>query len=179
MDLKCSCLQCQHLLDSQSSIHQLTGIVECQLCVVVVCCTHDKYNSSKCAECMTDCSSNQQVTCVSERLPASSHPTRRQLSLVLASTPSCKLQTVPVSSCRTYLRVLWRRLSICTRTLTAATIDAVRQLASRLLATGIWDQEETSDPASTDRHQGTMGGGKQKAILVTSFDENKVGAIAA
>jgi hypothetical protein len=24
-----------------------------------------------------------------------------------------------------------------------------------------------------------MGGGKQKAILVTSFDENKVGAIAA
>ena len=67
-------------------------------------------------------------------------------------------------------------ISAHARCYTAATIDVVKQLAGRLLATGIWDQDD-DDAASSpaDQHsRGTMGGGKQKAVLVTSFDENKV-----
>ena len=118
------------------------------------------------------------VTGVSERLHASSHTAHQAAALnhALPRHLHVQLQMLPETLlvCTAHRQIQWRRLCLCTSTLPAATtIDAVRQLASRLLATGIWDHEEPLESASADRQEGTVGGGKQNAVLVTSFDENK------
>lgn len=48
-------------------------------------------------------------------------------------------------------------------------------MTSRMKAAGISDQEAQPESEASNQQQATMGGGKQKATLVTAFHKNKQG----
>lgn len=55
----------------------------------------------------------------------------------------------------------------------AATIRIIRQLSARLAGASVSDQQRPPESDTAGQEPAAMGG-KQKAVLVTSFDENKV-----